>query len=206
MKKILMIIAGILLFLPSTVFAENSEALNLIDTLKMAEITPSITDYKETDEQITLYLFWWTGCGHCHDELEFINSLLGEYKDKIKLRGYEIQGEGNSELRSKVGAFFDVDGGGVPLLVVGESTFYGFPERYKEQIKAAIDTEYAKAERYDLFKEMETKEKYDGSKNNNNNEEKKENKSNVGLYLFAGVIVIGIFGFLLFTVMKDQKK
>lgn len=204
MKKFLILIISLLILVPTTVFAADTQALDFMQTFELAEIEPKVEDYKETDDQVTLYLFWWTNCSHCHEELEYLNDVLEEYKDKIKLRSYEIQNSDNSKLRNKVGDFFDITGKGVPLLIVGENSFYGFKDEYKEKIKTAIETEYNKTEKYDLFKEMETKDKYDGSNNRDADGEQKKEKSTTGLYLFAGVVVIGIFGFILFTVMKDQ--
>lgn len=191
MKKFLIAVVCALILTPMMVFAE-AEARDLLETFEAAGITPSISDYKETDDQITLYLFWWVDCGNCHNELNFLNEILGDYKDKIKLRSYEVtESKENSNLREKVGDFFDVNGTGVPLLIVGESSFYGFPDSVKEKIKTAIDNEYAKAkeDRYDLFKALE--------------EGKKEiKKSYTNLYIFAGIAIVGIVGFFGYIVIK----
>lgn len=195
MKKITMFILGLFMVLTPVTVCADTQAKNFEETFKEAKIEMSIDDYKETDDQITIYLFWWTGCGHCHNELEYLNEILGEYKDKIKLRAYEIQNSDNSELRKKVGDYFNVNGSGVPLLIVGENTFYGFPDEYKEKIKTAIDNEYSAEEKFDLFKALE-----EGKKST-----AEEKKSNIGLYIFAGVMIAGILGFVIYITVKGNK-
>lgn len=156
MKKIILLAIALLIFIPTTVFA-STQTKGLIDTIKAANITPSIdeSEYKETDRQVTIYLFWGDTCNHCHEALEFINSLLSEYKDKIKMRSYELNNNiDNRTLQQKVLEWFEINKNGVPFMVIGESTFYGFTESSKEKIKMAIDDVYEQENRYDVFEEM----------------------------------------------------
>ena len=51
-------------FITQTVYAK-SESLNLIETLEDEGITLLNPDYKESEKQITIYLFRGEGCEHC---------------------------------------------------------------------------------------------------------------------------------------------
>lgn len=188
MKKLLLAVISLLAFMPFVVNAET-RAQDLLETFERAGITPSINDYEETEDQVMLYLFWGETCPRCHEELEFINSILKDYKDKIKLRSYEGSIEDNYLLQQKVAKHFEIDAPGVPLLVVGENTFYGFKDEVGEKIKIAIDREYKKSERYDMFAEMEKK--------------RKEGNSNVPLYIFGGLLSIIIVVSIIFLARKE---
>ena len=52
--------------------------MNLIETLQSEEIEVKLKDYKETDDQVTVYLFRGTGCAYCRAFLTFLNNLPAE--------------------------------------------------------------------------------------------------------------------------------
>lgn len=189
MKKILLIIISILMFVPAVVCAET-EAQDLMETLERANITPSITNYGEQESQVPIYLFWSDGCYHCHDFLEFINEELEDYGSKIKMRSYETSNESNYNLEQKVAKFFNIKAPGVPLIVIGENTIYGFGEDNEEQILEAIDEEYSSDEKYDVFEEME--------------KAPVDKRNNVPLYIFAGLCA-GIVLYIVIMVAKKEK-
>ncbi len=188
LKKIICICISAFMFLPLTVFAARAQ--DLMDTLERGGITPSVEDYKETKEQAVIYLFWSDTCGHCHEELEYINSILPEYKDKIKMRSYEGSNSENFALQQKVGQFFKLEKyNGFPLTVIGDKTFYGFGEDYKEEMIEAIEKLYNSTEKYDVFDELEKKDE--------------ENEiSPTPMYILVGIVSIGIVGFLVYITKK----
>lgn len=176
--------------MPSVVLAQT-QALNLMDTFEKANITPSIEDYEESDDQVQIYLFWSSSCTHCHDLLDFLNDILEEYKDKFKMRSYEVSTNAdNSELHEEVVDYFKLGKYGVPLLVVGESTFYGFSESTESKILEAIDSEYARTDRYDVFEKMGEK---DANKNPND-----------ALYIIIPVLGIVVIGVLISFAKKEN--
>ncbi len=192
MKRITLLIVSLMLLVPTLVFA-STRAQDLTETLKAANIEMSVSDYKETDDQVTMYLFWGSGCEHCHAELEYLNSILDEYKDKIKLRSYETwNNTSNADLEEKLLDFFEIKKGGVPFAIIGKSTFVGFGDTTGEKIKTAIDDLYEtpKEERYDVFEEME--------------KEHEDPKSSFAIYFFGGIVVAIIIVFvILFAVKKE---
>jgi len=193
MKKIIFTVLSLLLLTPTIVLADT-HAENLTDTLERAAIDINIDDYEEKDDQVVIYFFYSDTCGFCHNELEFINSKLTDYKDKIKMRSFEVSNEDNDILKTKITSFLNVKAPNVPFTVIGESTFYGFDaETTGEKILTAIDQEYeiAKDERYDVFEEME------------NFRETKSKKNNTALYIFASLAVIAIIVTTIYIIKKD---
>lgn len=178
-----------LFIIPSAVFAET-EAQDLMDTLERAGITPTVDSYTENDNQIPIYLFWSDECYHCHDFLEFINNNLEEYADKIKMRSYETANESNYNLEQKVAKFFNIEAPGVPLIVIGENTVYGFGEDNGDQILEAIDELYESEERYDVFDAMEN--------------EPVDKRTSVPLYIFAGLCACIVIYIVVMVARKEK--
>lgn len=161
MKKILgYIVAGLLLVMPVVTFAAEKidvndyETMDLKNTLESEEMTLSNADYKETDNQVTVYLFRGLGCGFCRNFLTFINSISKEYGDKFKLVSFETwNNSDNSELLGAISNFIGEPAEGVPYIIIGDQVFPGYTNSYDEGIKQAIDTLYAQepSQRYDVF-------------------------------------------------------
>lgn len=178
------------MIVPNIVHAQT-QARDLLETLEAASITPSIEEYKENDDQVVIYLFWGQTCEHCHEFLEFINSNLEEYKDKIKMRSYETsRNDDNYAIQKKVANWFEVKNTGVPLIVIGENTFYGYAgSETGEKIKIAINDVYSQTERYDVFEEM---------KNGN----PKTEKQNVMLFMLIPIVLFGVIGYIYIQVKR----
>ena len=82
MKKIVgYIVAALLLVMPVVTFAaekidlKDYETMNFKDTLESESMTLENAEYKETDDQITIYLFRGLGCGFCRSFLTYLNSI-----------------------------------------------------------------------------------------------------------------------------------
>ena len=159
MKKKLLSIVGLFLILlmPFQIFASTDyETKNLKETLAAEEIELAYPDYKETDDQITIYMFRGTGCGYCKAFLTFLNSITEEYGKYFKLESYEVwSNQNNGELMQEVGEFLGEQAGGVPFIIIGDKVFPGYNEVYDEDIKTAIKDLYDSKNRYDVFEEME---------------------------------------------------
>lgn len=169
MKKKIFLVVGLflLLLMPIHTYAKTEEIngveytyKNLKETLSEESIELAYPDYKETDDQITIYMFRGYGCGYCQAFLKFINSITEEYGDKFKLKSYEVwQTPNNGELLTEVSEFLGESAGGVPYIVIGDKAFPGYADVYDEDIKTAIDELYESKNRYDVFEEMEKAKK-----------------------------------------------
>lgn len=131
---------------------EDYNTTNLIETLQSEEIEVKLKDYKETDDQVTIYLFRGTGCSYCRAFLTFLNNLPEEYYKKIKVVAFDAwYDEAASNLLANISAFMGEEAGGVPYFLIGETAFPGYASDYDEGIKAAIDAEYASQEKFNVF-------------------------------------------------------
>ncbi len=148
----------VLALMPLTVNALNKndyKSLNLKEVLTQEEIEPNLSNYKESNDQITIYLFRGDGCGYCKAFLTFLNSIVPEYGKYFKLESYEVwHNAHNAELLEKVSAFNGEVAGGVPYIVIGDKVFPGYAEKYNDSIKAAIMDLYNSKNRYDVFEAM----------------------------------------------------
>lgn len=161
-NKILIIFVALLLVIPFGVFASESGAgsnyksTNLIQTFASEGIAIETTNYKETDDQIPIYLFRGNGCGFCQSFLNYLNSILKDYGKYFKLVSYEVwYDQKNNQLLTDVSSFMGSPATGVPYIVIGDQVFPGYNSDYDEQIKTAIKTLYESEERYDVFEAME---------------------------------------------------
>lgn len=171
MKNILKFLVVAMFFIPNVVFADNTyQSTNLEETFKQeallkdeegnAVFVYDLSGYKESDDQITIYLFRGNGCGYCNKFLTFLNSIIPEYGKYFKLESYEVWGnKNNGELLEKVGDFLEEDIGGVPFIVIGDQVFPGYASQFDERIKQAILDLYNSEDRYDVMEEMEKAEK-----------------------------------------------
>ena len=157
--KLLAVVLASLVLVPNVLNAkgiEDYETLNYKDTLKAEEIEEQFTDYKETDDQITIYLFRGQGCGFCRAFLTYMNSITEEYGKYFKMVTFEVWNDDkNWDLMTDVSNFMNNPAGGVPYIIIGDKVIPGYNERYNDTIKNAIVSEYNKDEdeRYDALYE-----------------------------------------------------
>ena len=89
-------------------------------------------------EKTTLYLFHGDGCPHCAEEIKFLNSIEGKYKD-LEIVKYEVwYNEENAELLKKVEEGFDIARSGVPTTVIGDIMIQGYSSNTASKIQRAI--------------------------------------------------------------------
>lgn len=161
-KKIIGLLLLLTLVMPFSTLATEKKytSLNLEDALEQEEIEHDLSNYKETDKQVTIYLFRGKGCTHCRNFLTFLNSIVDEYGQYFKLESYEVwYDKNNSDLMSKVAEFLESNSTGVPFIVIGDNVFNGYGDSYADAVKAAIMEQYNSKDKYDVMKEMEKAEK-----------------------------------------------
>lgn len=200
-KKLLVVLLMVLFVLPTTVFAEEKtyNSLNLDETLTEEEIDHNFSDYKETDDQITIYMFRGKGCGYCKKFLTFMNSIVDDYGKYFKVETYEVWNDtDNAELMQDIASFMNKKAEGVPFIIIGDKTFNGYSESYDEDIKSAIKELYEtkKEDRYDIMKEYV---KGDSSKT----EVKDYDSTFVGIVIFS-VIISAVSALVVFLIDRSK--
>ena len=238
-KKIFIITLLTLLLLPigvnageKTILGENYETKNFIETLDDEELEKQFSNYQESDEKITIYLFRGKGCSFCRAYLNFMNSITEEYGKYFNMVSFEVWGnEDNWNLMQRVSYYLDEEvSGGVPYIIIGDKVFPGFAESYADGIKSAIVDLYNtdKNERYDILKDVEenglisidelekiyadqteskdTPNTYEETSSNNSS--KSDNSIILWNLLFVsiGTIVVIIFTNYKFNLLKNEIK
>ena len=215
MKKILylIILVGVLV-LPFKVKAEDYATLNFPDVLKEEEIDLKNTSYKETDDQITIYLFRGKGCSYCRGFLNFMNDNSKELGKYFKIVSYEVwNNEANASLLTDVSNYLEQPADGVPYIIIGDQVFAGFTEAaYGQKVKDAIMDLYNtdKSERYDVFKQMELNPTNTNSSKDTDGA--KSSKSNLVslllnlLFIVAGTVSIIVYNSINFKKLSEQIK
>ena len=201
-KKILLgliLLVGIVT--PFIVKAETTyDALTFRQALTEEGITISDNSYKETDDQITIYLFRGKGCGYCRAYLTYMNSILKDYGKYFKMVSFEVwNNENNAKLLTEVSNKMGSAAEGVPYIIIGDKVFPGYAQQYDEQIKEAIKDLYdTKAnKRYDIIKEMNIKYNIEEDKIDESTSSTKSNTLTIvlfnGLFIIIATAVIILF-------------
>lgn len=100
------------------------------------------------DKKINVYIFHGDGCPHCAKALEFFDSIEKEYGKYYNLVKYEtwtsLFASRNNKMMKQVAEKFGDDSEklGVPYIIIGDKTFLGYADSYKEDIKKAIIDAY----------------------------------------------------------------
>lgn len=153
----------------------------------------------EDDKQAIIYFFRGEGCSHCAEAEEWFNSIEEEYGSKFKIVDYETwYNEDNAELMKKVAEARgeEEQASGVPYIIIGDKSWFGFADEYKESMIEQINKVYDQevSERYDAIK-------YAGS--SSKKIKKDSNKS--GSDFVALIIILAACGGIGFGVYKARK-
>lgn len=138
--KLLLVILVAFLLIPFSVFAEDTDAEN--------------DSKEEVSKEVNLYFFNGNGCGHCANAEAWFEEIEEEYGKYFNLVSYEVwYNEENSELMEAVAELRGEQVDGVPYIIIGNQSWNGFAEDYKEEILSKIKSEYEQdpATRYDIM-------------------------------------------------------
>lgn len=172
--KVLLLMLSLLLVIPFGVFADEA---------------------KEESKEVKVYLFYGDGCGFCGNFKTWISEIEEDYGDKFELIQYEVwYNESNSNLMSAVAGARNEEPGGVPYIIIGNQSWDGFADDYKDEILKKIDSEYKQdpSERYDI---MDYVDEVGTSTKNNSSIDKNTTQDALVLLIIIAVgsaVVLGI--------------
>ena len=138
------------LFKDADGYSEAVEQLKNID----------LSNYKESDDKVNVYLFRGSSCSHCFDAVTFFASIAEEYGEYFNLKTFEVwSNTDNADLMNKVGEKLGDEVSGVPYIVIGKKSWSGFTDSYGDEIKSEIKSQYEKdkSDRYDILTETNQK-------------------------------------------------
>ena len=123
-----------------------------------AEVKPDKAIDEDSNE-VRVIMFRGEGCPHCEEAIEWLNSIENDYGSKFQLISYEVwNNTDNSEFMNQVAEVRGENPSGVPYIIIGDKTWYGFDESYKTEMLNEIDAEYKQdvKDRYDIFEYVKT--------------------------------------------------
>ena len=162
MKKYLGIIVAICFALMPFVVNAASKKINLDDyktlnldqALEEENITKAYKNYKETDDQVTIYLFRGNGCGYCRAFLTFLNNSAEEYGKYFKVVSFETwYDEENYNLMNTLSTYMGSPASGVPFIIIGDQVYAGYSSEYDDSILSTIKSLYGEKEKFDVVEE-----------------------------------------------------
>lgn len=185
--KYFVILLVAFLIIPFGVFAEGEENGNAEETN---------TEEKTESKEVTLYFFRGEGCSHCAEAEEWFQSIEEEYGSFFEIKEYETwYNEDNADLMQRVAEARGETADGVPYIIVGNKSWNGFAEDYKDEIINEIKSVFEQdvADRYDIMKYLATQK--------NEKEENSSSSDFVALVLI--VLVVGGIGFGIYQARKN---
>lgn len=162
--------------------------LSIISLLAALMLPISVS--AEENEKINVYLFYGNGCGYCEAAKKFFASIKEEYGEYYNLVEYEVwYVKENSNLMQNVASYFGEEVGGVPYIVIGETTFGGYSSEYDNDIKKAIKEEYENENYKDIVAKVKSGE---------------VSSKNYDTFIVVGIfaVIIGGFGALVYFSRK----
>ena len=185
MKKIkyLVVLLMTLLVIPFGVFAD--------------ETTETVDE--NVSRAVTVYFFRGDGCSYCAAAEEWFNEIgLQELGKKFIVKDYETwYDQENAELMQKAAEVRNETADGVPYIIVGDQSWAGFADDYKEEIVSKIEKVYEEDvnERYDIMKLIDS-----GVVS-----KKEVEKSNDTLALVIILAVVSAIGYGIYATKKSVK-
>jgi len=131
----------------------NEEKLeeDIVDNKKEDVLLENIT-YDEN--KVNIYFFWGDGCPHCAKAHEFFDSIENEYGNYYTLNTFEVwHSEINQNIMHNFASKMNEEVSVIPYIIIGNKTFKGFTDSYKEDILEAIRNQYKNS--YDVYFDKE---------------------------------------------------
>lgn len=190
-KNILLVIAMVL-GIPIVVNAKSYTSLNLDETLTREKIEHDLSNYKETEDQITIYMFRGDRCAYCQSFLKFLNDNINEYGKYFKLVSFEVwHNENNAALMGEVADHFGKSIKGVPFIIIGDKTFQGYTSSYDTEILETITNYYNNKKTYkDEVKNFLV--------------DKEENTTGAAITIIVVLAAVAGVGFLIYMAKEDK--
>lgn len=178
MKKLKLLLIGLLLVLPFVVGISNVNAAS---------------------KKINVYIFRGEGCPHCEEAIEWFEGTLAddeEYKELYKLVKYEVwYDEKNNDLMGEVASELGTKATGVPFIVIGEKYFSGYSaENSPEEIKNAIKEAYNNEEYQDVVAAV---------KKGSSIKKNIDSGSILPIVIVSAIAIVVVLGLVFFTKEKE---
>lgn len=110
----------------------------------------NIENVVREDNKVNIYFFWGNGCPHCALEFAFFESIKEKYGDYYNLYTFETwYNEENAKLIYTFAESMGDKVTGVPYTIIGDKSFTGFGDKYKNDFINAIEKQHKNS--YDVY-------------------------------------------------------
>ena len=147
---LVVLILAIFLFYFFTTNAEENKVVN--ENNSASDVESDVN----TNKKVTLYLFRGSGCPHCEDAIEFLESIIDDYP-YLEVQTLEVwHNKNNKELMDAVAENLDIEvSSSVPLIIIGdEYARRGFADGMKNSLKKEIEKAHKNKDYKDIVKEV----------------------------------------------------
>lgn len=140
MKKLLLIIISLIVFINPIYAKTNVKSENLEEALKREGIEPSFTKLEENKKQTPLYIFIIDGEEKSISLLKFLNNIYEEHKSEFKVIAYEVsKSTDNMELMNNTIDYLGANITEAPFMVMGDAYFTTYNESINDSIINTIE-------------------------------------------------------------------
>ena len=176
--------------------------LLLVMILSILVIPFGVFADEEENNKVNVYFFKGDGCGFCEAGLEWFDEIEDKYGERFELHEYETwYDEKNAAIMNAVAEARGENVQGVPYIIVGDQSWNGFDDSYKNEILSKIKAEFKieKSERYDIMTLVDL-----SSINADKTEEKDDSYADdIAVTVLLLIVVAGV-GFGIYTLRKSN--
>lgn len=147
---LVVLILAIFLFYFFTTNAEENKVVN--ENNSASDVESDVN----TNKKVTLYLFRGSGCPHCEEAIEFLESIIDDYP-YLEVQTLEVwHNKNNKELMDAVSENLDIEvSSSVPLIIIGdEYARRGFADGMENSLKKEIEKAHKNKDYKDIVKEV----------------------------------------------------
>lgn len=163
-----------------------------VKALKEADLS----EYKESDDKVNVYIFRGSTCSHCLDAVAHFASIAKDEGKYFNVKTYEVwsNSDNNDLMNDAANEIGDSEVSGVPYIVIGKKSWSGYAASYDDEMMKEIKSEYNKdkSKRYDVIKAV--------------NGEATGEKSSIAGDVISVVIIIAVIGLITFGIISARKK
>ena len=174
-------------------------ALMVIPFGVFADETTEVVD-DAASKVVPVYFFRGDGCSFCASAEDWFNELgLQDLGKKFKVQEFETwYNQENADLMQKVADARNETADGVPYIIIGDQSWAGFADDYKQEIISKIEKVYDEDPntRYDIMKLVKS----------GNVAKKEVSKSNDTVSLIIIIVAVAAIGFGIYTTKKSVKE
>lgn len=127
----------------NTNFEDNNLETSNQDNQEINDLENIELDIVHEENKVNIYFFWGNGCPHCEEEMQFFESIEKEYGKYYNLYKFEVwYNDENARLFNIFANAIGDNAQGVPYTIIGEHSFIGFGENYKEEFIKTIEEQH----------------------------------------------------------------